>query len=211
MRPNDRTLESIRPALPGTCPPKRALFIDRWGTLLELPKKGFEARFENAEFTPDAVDLLFRAHQADWKIYLIGNEDAVARGKLADSSWEKFEQELIAHLGSFGVPIERNYACLDHPVHGKGAHQRDSVFLLPNTGPMYHAKQHDGIVLEESWVIGDSSLELAAGWRAGCRTAGVRSGLESDDGALEIDPGFYGENLSAVLEEILSQATARAK
>jgi D-glycero-D-manno-heptose 1,7-bisphosphate phosphatase len=210
MRPSDHLLESIRPALPGTTPPKRALFIDRWGTLLEQPERGYEARFDKCEFTPAAIDLLFRASQAGWQIYLIGNEDAVARGKLADATWERFEAELLAHLGSLGVPIARNYACLDHPEHGKGTHLKDSVFLLPNTGPMYHAKQHDGIQLDESWVIGDSTIELAAGWRAGCRTAAVKTGLAGADGTLEIDPAFHGENLGEVLAEILTHARAHS-
>ncbi len=210
MRPNDRTLDSIRPALPGTEAPKRALFIDRWGTLFEQPAKGYEARFENAVFTTDAIDLLFRAQQAGWLVYFLGNEDAVARGKLAVGTWEKFEQDMTRHLASYGVEVTRTYACIDHPLHGKGERLRDSVFLLPNTGAMYHAMQHDGVCLPESWVIGDSSLELAAGWRAGCRTAGVRSGQACNDGELEIDPALMGDTLCEVLTEILSMTTARA-
>lgn len=210
MRPNSSPLDSIRPALPGTTPPVRGLFIDRWGTLLELPKKGFEARFENASFTPGAIDLLFRAHQAGWKLYLLGNEDSVARGQIKLTTWETFEAQLLAHLASLGAPIERCYACVDHPQHGASERQRDSVFLLPNTGAMYHAKQHDGVRLDQSWVIGDSTLELAAGWRAGCHTAGVRTGLASADGELSIDPEFISEDLASALAEILALTTARA-
>ncbi|HIG12052.1 MAG: HAD hydrolase-like protein [bacterium] len=196
-------LDSIRPALPGTTPPRRALFIDRWGTLLELPEKGYEARFEEARFSPGALDLLFRAHQADWSLYLVGNEDAVALGKLADSTWARFERDLIDHMAALGVPLERNYACLDHPENGRGEHLRDSVFRLPNTGIMYHAKQHDGVRLDKSWVIGDSSLELAAGWRSGCLTAGVRTGQACADGTVAFDPTFIAEDIQEALESIL--------
>ena len=210
MRPTPNSLDSIRPALPGTTPPARGLFIDRWGTLLELPGKGYEAQFDKARFTEGAVDLLFRAHQAGWKLYLLGNEDAVARGRLKLSTWETFETRMLEHLASLGAPIERCYACVDHPEHGKGKHLRDSVFLLPNTGAMYHAKQHDDIRLDQSWVIGDSTLELAAGWRAGCQTAGVRTGLGTEDGELAIDPKFISDDLAGALGEILALTTARA-
>ncbi|MCB9915415.1 MAG: HAD-IIIA family hydrolase [Planctomycetes bacterium] len=209
MRPISTPLDSIRPALPGTEPPTRGLFVDRWGTLLELPGKGFEAQFENAEFVPGAVDALFRAHQAGWRIYLLGNEDAVARGRLKVETWEAFETALLAHLAGMGVPVARCYACIDHPEHGKGKRQRDSVFLLPNTGAMYHAMQHDGVRLSESWVIGDSTLELAAGWRAGCRTAAVRTGLAGADGELAIDPSLTGDDLPGVLNEILMRLATR--
>ncbi len=67
--------------IPGSGPPVRGLFIDRWGTLLEQPDEPVD-RFDKVEFTPGAVDALFHASQQSWNIYLIGNEDAVAFGAL---------------------------------------------------------------------------------------------------------------------------------
>ena len=49
---------SYRP-LPGSGPPPRGLFVDRWGTLLELPKQGFLARFDPDRLIPGALDALF--------------------------------------------------------------------------------------------------------------------------------------------------------
>ena len=194
--------------IPGTAPPARGLFIDRWGTLLELPSRGYRANLADTEFTPRALETLFRASQAGWLVYLIGNEDAVARGRLSTATWQRFESEVLDHLAAHGIPVKRNYACLDHPEHGCMGRRKDSVFLLPNTGAMYHAMQHDGIRLDQSWVIGDSTLELAAGWRSGCRLAGVRTGLALGDGAFEIEPNLVCENLSEVLAEILVLAAA---
>ena len=203
MTPRDIFPDSPNAPLPGTEAPKKALFIDRWGTLLELPPRGHRARFADAEFTDRALDSLFRASQAGWAIYLIGNEDAVARGRISEHTWETFERDLLEAMAAAGVSVARNYACLEHPVHGKGVRMKDSVFLLPNTGAMYHSMQHDGIHLGGSWVIGDSTIELAAGWRAGCRTAGVRTGLATEDGVLEIDPEFVADDLTEVLAQIL--------
>jgi histidinol phosphatase-like enzyme len=146
------------------------------------------------------VDALFRAVQAGWTIYLIGNEDAVARGHAPESAWKAFEERLLLQLGAAGVVVERNYACLVDPEHGVGDRCQDSVFLLPNTGAMYHARQHDGTHLGESWVIGDSSIELAAGWRAGCRTAGVRTGQALSDGVLEVDLDLLAADLTCVVD-----------
>ena len=189
--------------LPGTEPPRRGLFIDRWGTLLELPARGYCSRFEKARFTPGAVDALFRAGQAGWRLYLIGNEEAVAFGQLADSTWARFEEALLDHLKGHGVPIRRNYACLDHP-EGKGHHQRPSVYLLPNTGAMYHAAQVDGVRLSECWVVGDSTLEMAAGSRSGCRTAAVETGLALADGELHIEPDVRAVDLAEFLSMLLA-------
>ena len=194
--------------LPGTGQARRALFIDRFGTLLEAPEGKPRSTYKTLCFVQGGLDALFRCVQAGWKIYLIGNESAVAEGHCKDTSWVEFEREMMETLSSAGVDVTRCYACLDDPVNGKGKHLRDSVFLLPNTGAMYHARQHDGIQLDESWVIGDSSLELAAGWRAGCRVASVQTGLGNGDDALETEVVFTGSNLVEVLDEILEMAKA---
>ena len=187
--------------LPGTEPPVRALFVDRWGTLLALPEGGRLPRFDPALFLPGAVDALFRACQAGWIVYLIGNEDAVAHGRASDQSWEQFEQQLLAHLLGQGVPVKRCYACLDHP-EGKAPHRKRSVFQLPDTGLLYHAQQSEGVVLHESWVLGDGPLELAAGSRAGCHLGRVRvPGNVRDE--LHVDAELFAPDLRAALAEVL--------
>lgn len=208
MTPRDEYLDGPLAPLPGTGTPMRALFVDRFGTLLESPPQGSKNPYKQLIFTPGAKDALFRATQAGWALYLLGNEEQVARGLVKEQEWQRFESEILSELTQSGVRVSGCYACLDHPEHGKGKHEKDSVFLLPNTGAMYHARQHDGIDLSQSWVIGDSSIELAAGWRAGCRTAGVRTGLGSKDGSLQTDLNFVGDDLASVLDEILQLAKA---
>jgi len=189
--------------IPGTERPERGLFVDRWGTLLQRPERGYRARYSSELLQPGAVEAMFRAQQRGWTLYLIGNEDAVAFGKLSDAAWQRFEAALLDDLDAQGVRIRRNYACLDDPA-GKPPHRRSSVFQFPNTGVLYHAAQADGIALEKSWVIGDSTLELSAGDRSGCRTAGVRTGLALADGELHVEPEFVADELRAVLDTVLA-------
>jgi histidinol phosphatase-like enzyme len=145
--------------------------------------------------------MLFRAGQRGWSIYLIGNEEAVARGHLADTAWETLEQDLLERLRGQGVSIARHYACLDHP-QGKGKHRRDSVFRFPNTGALYHAAQEDGIELRESWVISRATDELAAGWRVGCRTARIASDRGRGEG-LQVECPIVSGDLTSALAEVL--------
>jgi histidinol phosphatase-like enzyme len=195
------------PPLEGTVPAPRALFIDRWGTLLETPPSGFAASPLELRFQDGALDALFRASQAGWVLYLIGNEDAVAFGRLAIEAWHETEKKMLKDLARAGVPIARNYVCLDHP-DGAPGRRNDSVYLLPNTGAFYHAMHMDGVDLAKSWVIGDSTLELVAGWRAGCRMAAVRTGLGLSDKAYEVEPELLGRDLPSVLLELLQRTEA---
>ena len=188
--------------IPGTQPPPRGLFIDRWGTLLEEPNGAFEP-FERARFTSRALDALFRVSRTGWRLYLIGNEDAVARGSASDGDWASFETALLAHLRHLGITVTRNYACLEDPIDGRGPHRKGSVFRLPDTGVFFHAVQNDGVALRHSFVIGDSTLEIAAGARAGCRTIAVRTGAGGLDRALAVEPDIQVETLADGLELFL--------
>ncbi len=189
--------------LPGTFPDPRALFVDRWGTLLEVPSSGFARDPGEVRFLQGSLDSLFRANQAGWKIYFLGNEDAVAYGKLETSAWQEIEAEMNHRLTGAGIDVSRNYVCLDRP-DGVGEHQGESVYLLPNTGVFYHAAHMDGIDLSRSWVIGDSTLELVAGWRAGLRLASVRTGEALADGVFSVDPELTHDDLAEVIEALLS-------
>ncbi len=179
----------------------RGLFIDRWGTLFERPRKGFLSSFDRVRFTPGALDALFMAGQAGWNLYLIGNEDSVAFGNLSQQKWETFERAMLAQLQKQGISITRNYACLENPA-GEPPHNAESVFLLPNTGAFHHAAQVDGIDLRQSWVIGDSSLELVAGWRANCHLASVRTGESLKDGTFPVEPELSADNLAEALANL---------
>ena len=211
MSHRDTHLDGFLAPLPGTTPPSRALFIDRRGTLIQPHQGSDKTQYRKLAFTEGALDALFRCTQAGWAIYLIGNEPAVATGTCSKADWAKYETKLLAAHKQQGVVVTRCYACLTDPVIGKGKQQVDSVFLLPNTGAMYHAKQHDGITLEGSWVIGDSPLELAAGWRAGCRTAGIDTGEPLNEPALKTSPELVVQSLEEALDHIMHVATASSR
>jgi histidinol phosphatase-like enzyme len=195
--------------IPGTVPPPRGLFVDRWGTLLEASGDAIPA------FAPElvgraALDALFRVSRAGWRVYLIGNEDAVAHGRSDDAAWKAFESALLAHLRAHGVAVQRCYSCVDDPEHGRGAHKKDSVFRLPDTGIFFHAAQGDGVSLRQSYVIGDSTLEIAAGLRAGCKTIGVATGAACGDGALAVEPDVRTGTLVEALNLFLGSESCVA-
>ena len=200
---HDRRPTLLPQPLPGTGVPRRALFVGRWSACLRAPAGGAASRFDPDLFSEGSAALLFRAAQSGWRIYLIGNEDAVARGRVSDASWQRFEAEMLAWLAGQGVPVVRNYACLDNP-EGKGAHRRDSVFLFPNTGALYHAAQEDGTELGESWILSGDAHELAAGWRAGCHIARIGPSRKAIAGDLEVEAEIASASIAGALTELLA-------
>ena len=195
--------------IPGAGRPLRGIFVSRDGGLV-LPEAAGKRPKKGVACPTRALRLLFRAGQRGWNLYLIGNEDDVAKGQVADEVWEEYEARLRAKLAGDGIVLVRHYACLDHPK-GKGKHRRDSVFRFPNTGALFHAAQEDGIELRESWLLSSDVDELAAGWRAGCRTGRVGN-AGSEEGTpgsprtsdLEVEADLVAEDLASALEELLA-------
>ncbi|MCY2961854.1 MAG: hypothetical protein NTY35_16985 [Planctomycetota bacterium] len=191
------------PPLPGTVPSPRALFVGRWGGLLERQQSPCKA-FSEARLAAKAGELLFRATQAGWRLYLVGNEPDVARGRVSDAAWESFQTELHAHLAGLGIPITRDYACLDHPQTGKGKHKRESVYRFPNTGALYHALQEDGTDLRSSWMISDDVFELASASRAGVRTLSLGHAYRVVEGPIEVECEQNATSFAEALTSILA-------
>jgi D-glycero-D-manno-heptose 1,7-bisphosphate phosphatase len=186
----------------------RALFVDRWGTLLAPAASGACKAPAELRFVPGALEALARASQAGWHIYLVGNEDAVARGELSADAWNDLCAAIEAAARAAGAEIKRSYACLDTPRTGVGEHKQESAFLFPNTGVFHHAGHEDDAALEHSWTIGDSTLELTAAWRAGVHTCGVRTGLALGDKTFAIEPEVVVKDLRQAVAEILAATSA---
>jgi len=59
------------------------------------------------------------------------------------------------------------------------------------------------IDLAESWMVGDTTVDLQTGKNAGLRTALVKTGLAGKDGKFQVSPDLTGEDLEAVVDLIL--------
>lgn len=190
--------------LPGSGIPPRGLFVSRWNALLRASSLLELGEFSVQSFDSECSTLLARALQRGWKIYVCGNEPAVARGQCSDERWASFEQRFQELCKAQGLVLTRHYACLDS-TQGKGAHQRESVFEFPGTGVFYHAAQEDGIELSESWILSSDTLELAAGWRAGLRTGGIGQLARRQAGELAVEPDLCASAPGRLLQEVLAR------
>lgn len=188
-------------------PPPRGVFVDVLGTLVEPIEDGTHfPSFEDVRFYEGVLDGLFKVTQAGWNLYLIGNVPSVAFGHQSAEAWAAFQTALHAHMATQGIKLTRDYSCIDHPEGVKGQ-EKDSVYRLPGTGAMHHAAQMDGISLSLSWVLGDRTVDMVTGWRAGCRVAGVQTGDSMGDGEFQVEPELVGRTAAGVLAEIARDMT----
>jgi len=161
--------------------PAKAVFLDRDRTIIEDP--GYLTEPEAVRLLPGADLALRSLSQAGFKLVVVTNQSAVARGMLTEEGLQQVHAELRRQLAQRGVHLDGIYYCPYHPEGTVQAYARDSDERKPNPGMLLRAARELDIDLSASWMVGDSPRDVEAGQRAGCRTIRVR--VRSEDAAKE--------------------------
>jgi len=148
----------------------RAVFLDRDGTLSHDRRdyvKGL-AEFQLFSFTAAALQHF---QKRGFKLIIITNQSALARGLLTAQELERIHAALQRELVSQAVTIDGIYYCPHHPDENCNCRK-------PGTANIERAAAEHGIDLQQSYFIGDSWRDIATGARADCTTILVLSGIQ---------------------------------
>ncbi|MBN1124495.1 MAG: HAD family hydrolase [Sedimentisphaerales bacterium] len=151
----------------------RAIFLDRDDTLIEDP--GYINHPSQVKLLPHVCEALIDLRQMGYKLVIVTNQSAVARGIVTEDGLEEIHQRLIGLLRHEGASIDRIYYCPYHPNGIIPEYRKDSDLRKPNPGMLLSAAQEMEIDLEASWMLGNSYRDIAAGMRAGCKTILITS------------------------------------
>lgn len=144
---------------------KRAVFLDRDGTLLD--ELGFLRRPEDLRLLPGAAEGVRLINQAGWSAVLVTNQSGIARGLFGEPELAAVHARLRAELAAHGAHLDGLFHCPHHPDEGVGALRRSCTCRKPAPGMLLEAAERLGLALAASWTVGDSQRDLEAGRRAG--------------------------------------------
>jgi D-glycero-D-manno-heptose 1,7-bisphosphate phosphatase len=139
---------------------KRAVFLDRDGTLIE--DKDYLHRPEEAVFFAGAGGALRRLQEAGFLLFLVTNQSGVGRGYFTMADVEKVHGYLEAELERDGVKFERIYVAPEAPDQPSRGRKPSPQFL-------FDARNEFGLDLGASYMIGDKLIDLECGWKAGIK------------------------------------------
>jgi D-glycero-D-manno-heptose 1,7-bisphosphate phosphatase len=154
--------------------PRRAVFLDRDGTLIE--DVDYLTRLEQLRVLPAVPQALARLCGAGLRLVVVTNQSAVARGWLTEQQLRRIHAELGRRLAARGAPIEAFYYCPHLPGAPVERYAVACPCRKPEPGLILRAARELGLDLGRSYAVGDSERDVEAGRRAGCRT--VRIGAE---------------------------------
>jgi D-glycero-D-manno-heptose 1,7-bisphosphate phosphatase len=180
-------------------PDAPAIFIDRDGTLNE--ETNFLSQPEGVALIPGASKAIAKLNAKQIPIIVITNQSGIGRGLYGWEAYHAVMEKICELLAQDGAHIDDSSAC---PFHEEGLGEygvANHPDRKPNPGMIASAAKKHGITLETSWMIGDKTIDLEAGRRAGCRTALVLTGYgKSADRKLA---DIVADDLGSAIEQIL--------
>ncbi|MHC4715828.1 MAG: D-glycero-alpha-D-manno-heptose-1,7-bisphosphate 7-phosphatase [Planctomycetota bacterium] len=150
----------------------KCVFLDRDNTIIEDP--GYLSDPSAVKLLP-GVDLALKSLiGAGFKLVVVTNQAAIARGVLTEEGLERIHEEMRHQLSERGVQLDGVYYCPFHPEGTVAEFARESQDRKPQPGMLLRAASELDLDLTHSWMVGDSPRDIEAGQRAGCRTVRVR-------------------------------------
>ena len=146
----------------------KAIFLDRDDTLIEDP--GYINDPDQVKLLDGAAEALIELKALGYKLVVITNQSAVARGIVTEKVLAEIHERMRQLLAQENAFLDDIYYCPYHPEGVVPKYRKESDYRKPNPGMLLEAADDMNIDLGESWCIGNSSRDVQAGSRAGCKT-----------------------------------------
>ena len=187
--------------------PKIAIFLDRDGTINQ--EVNHLSNQDQFELLDGAAEAICQINAAGILAVIVTNQPVIARGELKVSELKIIHNKMDTLLGRHGAYIDRLYYCPHHTDRGFQGEVKELKFNCdcrkPSTGMIRQAKNDLNIVLEKSWLVGDSTRDILAAKHAGMKSVLVQTGFSGKDGAFEVVPDYVAKDLSEAVTLILKE------
>lgn len=174
---------------------QKAVFLDRDGTLCE--EVNYLSRPEDLRlfsFSAEAVKLL---NDNGFLVILITNQSGIARGFFDENTLHEIHSKLTKELAESDAKLDAIYFCPHNSTDNCDCRK-------PKTGMIKRAKQDFLLDLENSWIIGDKTIDVETGLNAHLKTALVLTGYgKSEVGKLKKKPDLIANNLLQSVKKLI--------
>ena len=186
--------------------PRRAVFIDRDGTISEeVGYVNHPSRYRVFPFAAEAVRAL---NDAGWLAILVTNQAGVARGYFKEELIGEVHKILQDELARDGARLDAIYYCPHHPSVGEPPYRLDCDCRKPKPGLILRAARDFRLDLARCWMVGDRYGDSELARNAGTRSAFVLTGygrgeLEHQSHGWRKRPDIVAENLLEAVKKIV--------
>ena len=184
---------------------QKAVFIDRDGVI--------NSEAEPLD-TPDKFKLLLGVEEAlktlnrsDYLAVVVTNQPIIAKGFASEKQVQEIHNYMEYILEKEETYLDRIYYCPHHPDKGYEGERKEFKIECdcrkPKTGMIEQAVRDMNIDLENSFIVGDSTVDIMTGISAGLNTILVRTGYAGEDIKYECQPDFIFEDLNEAVNFLI--------
>lgn len=137
---------------------RRAVFVDRDGTI--NPDLKYLDDWRRVELYRGVADGIRRLRSHGYRVICVTNQSGIARGLYTAAQVEAIHHEVNRRLGVTGAAIDAFYYCPHAPADRCACRK-------PGTELFQRAAADHSLSLAASAIVGDRSLDVAAGERLG--------------------------------------------
>ena len=186
---------------------QKCIFLDRDGTVNKF--KGLiycEEQFELEEQAAEAIKLI---NQSGYLAIVLTNQPVVARGLCDMSDVNMIHKKMQVLLGERGAYLDDIVFCPHHP--DKGYPEENILYKIPCNcrkpaiGMADKMEKKYNIDMSQSYMIGDSTVDIQTGINAGIRTVLVQTGLKGLDGKYDVKADYIAKNLFEAVSAIIER------
>lgn len=111
---------------------------------------------------------------SEYLAIVVTNQPVIARGEVTFAELNEIHNKMETLLGKDGAYLDAIYYCPHHPDKGFPNEVPELKIKChcrkPDIGMLEEAQKRFNIDLENSWMIGDSNLDVLCGTNAKCHT-----------------------------------------
>lgn len=156
----------------------KAVFLDKDGTLIrDIP---YNVNPELIALSENMVDGLRGLIAAGYQLIVVSNQSGLAMGLFDYGKLLMAERKIRGLLAVWGIELRAFYYCPHHPQAIVKEYRKTCECRKPASGMLKSAAETHHIDLSLSWMVGDILDDIEAGNMAGCKTALIDNGNETE-------------------------------
>ena len=177
---------------------KIAVFLDRDGVVNE--EVNLLTKPEQIKLIDGVAEGIKLLNKNEILTIIVTNQPVVARNLITEEQLKRINEELLNQLKKRGAHIDALYYCPHHPEKNhleanNLRYRKECECRKPKTGMIKKATKRFKINTNDSYVIGDQTVDIQLGKNAGCKTILVETGYGGRDNKYDVVADYYCKKL----------------
>ncbi len=187
--------------------PQKCIFLDRDGVINQYA--GLVYKPEQFALESGAAQAIRQINQSQYLVMVVTNQPVVARGMCGLEDIVHIHNKMETLLGQEHAYLDAIRFCPHHP--DKGYPEENPLYKIecncrkPQIGMIEELADRYHIDLLQSWMIGDSTVDVMTGINAHMHTILVQTGLAGEDGKYNVQADRTERDLQAAVQGILGE------